>query len=514
MKRWNILYDYCRLPIRTIYFACVLLAIGYLVQNENVNIFYTIRNPYIKLISELLMRIGHVLIINMPLIFMVNFVSKKANSGAPTLIGIVGYLTYLITTMILGSHTLTSTAYSSVLGISYNTATSSLISNYGTIYPLQTGMIGSFMVAFATRYSFLKSRKRSIYSFLSFLDKDSAALIYNIVICALLGFGVALIWPYVFNALQSVIAWIAVDISDPMRLSVYGFLDRTLSILGLGNIIRQPFWYGAMGGTYSNIVGETITGDVNIWAYMPEATATYVGCGRFITPYYVINMFCMPSLLMAMTFVHSNRKERRHFFLSAMMGMLLSIVCGNPLPIELILLFNAPLLLLLHLGISGALFGVMSINKAYLGFNYSGSTISAMPGAFPDYIINARTPQHIHALLIILLVGIIMTIVYFFVTEIYYNYLAFDILGADKTIKISKQVIEASGGVENIKATGSSPFKLTLTLNDMEALSYEKLKRININHIIETRDGLVFEFGSSSTIIRKRIDRIIAKSKR
>ena len=107
-----------------------------------------------------------------------------------------------------------------------------------------------------------------------------------------------------------------------------------------------------------------------------------------------------------------------------------------------------------------------------------------------------------------------MTIVYFFVTEIYYNYLAFDILGADKTIKISKQVIEASGGVENIKATGSSPFKLTLTLNDMEALSYEKLKRININHIIETRDGLVFEFGSSSTIIRKRIDRIIAKSKR
>ena len=196
------------------------------------------------------------------------------------------------------------------------------------------------------------------------------------------------------------------------------------------------------------------------------------------------------------------------------MGMLLSIVCGNPLPIELILLFNAPLLLLLHLGISGALFGVMSINKAYLGFNYSGSTISAMPGAFPDYIINARTPQHIHALLIILLVGIIMTIVYFFVTEIYYNYLAFDILGADKTIKISKQVIEASGGVENIKATGSSPFKLTLTLNDMEALSYEKLKRININHIIETRDGLVFEFGSSSTIIRKRIDRIIAKSKR
>lgn len=513
MKRWNTIYEHSKLPIKILCFAFVLIAFGYLIQNSNVNIFYTIRNPYIKLLAEMSSRIGHFLVTNMPLIFMVNLVSKRANSGVPILLGLVGYVTYLVTTMMLAPHTMSPQAYSSILGISYNTATSNM-TNYGIIYPLQTGMIGSFLVAFITRFSYIKSRKRSIYSFLGFLDKDTAAFIYNIVLCILLGFTISLVWPYLFNILKDIIVWIAEDISDPLRLGVYGFLDRSLSILGLGNIIRQPFWFGASGGTYSNIVGETILGDVNIWRYMPSAAITYSGAGRFITPYYVINMFIVPAIYLGIFFTYTDKAEKKKHLLFLIGAIIISVLCGNPLPIELLLLFNAPLLLIFHLFLSSSLFAILPLNKAFLGFEYTGSTISAMPGSFPDYIINARTAQYIHSLLIILIVGIIMAIIYFIITMVYYRYLAYDVIGSNRSTKLAQTLIDAMGGVNNITSTQSSPFKLTVLLEDLEEVSYDKLKRIGYTKIIETKEGLIFELGSSSTIIKKRIDKIIKESTR
>ena len=508
MKRWNTLYDYCRLPIKVITFACLFLAIGYLIQNENVNIFYTIRNQYILLLGETCYRIGHILIINMPLIFLLNLVSKRANSGAPRIMGIIGYVTFLIFTMMFTPHTLASTSYSPILGISYS------IPTYGTIYPLQTGLVGGILVALVTRYSYIKSRRPSVYSFLSFVDKDVAGIIYNVLFCALLGIGVALVWPILINFIAQIITWIANDISDPLRLSVYGILDRSLSIVGLGNIIRQPFWFGAQGGTYANLAGETIIGDVNIWRLMPEAQATYSGAGRFITPYYIINMFAIPAMCLGIYSVNTNVRERKKSFLLTMILIGLSFICGNPLPMELTLLFTSPLLLIFHIILSGSLFGTLFMNNAFLGFKYSGSTVSAMPGAFPDYIINARTPQYIHSLLIILAIGVIIAIIYYFVTITYYKHFAFDIAGSNKAKTIANKIIAAVGGEDNIVRTYSSVFKVTIVVEDLERVTYDMLKQIGASTVKETRDSIVLDFCSASTIIRQNIDNIILKSRR
>lgn len=508
MKRWNNLYEYCRLPIRILILAIVLIGFGYLIQNDNVNIFYTFRNPLLLMIGETCYRIGHFLYINIPFVFLLNLVSKRANSGAPTLMAIVGYFTFLAFTMMFNSHTLPNEAYSQILGISYNHA------SYGTIYPLQTGLIGAFLVAYITRLSFVHSRRRSAYSFLSFLDKNSAGLIYNIVLCAIAGFVVASVWPFFTNTLQIAISWIAENIGDPIRLSLYGFLDRVLSMVGLSNLIRRPFWFGKAGGNYVSLSGETILGDVNIWRYMPEAATTFNGAGRFITPYFVINMFAIPAMILAIFFTNTDKPERRRSMLFTFAMVCGNIICGNPLPMELILLFTAPLLLIFHLVASGMLFGILYSLHAFLGFDYSGSVISAMPGAFPDYIINARNPQYIRTLLVILLVGIITAIVYYFATYLYYNYFAYDISGSKRSSNIAHRIIDAVGGVDNINATYSSSFKLSIEVVDLEKVSYEKLKRINSSRITETKTRIIINLGSASTIIRKRVDRIIKKTKR
>ncbi len=500
-------YDSCRLPIRVVFFAFVLIAIGYIIQNDNVNVFYTISNPYIILIGEIFYRVGHFLIINMPLIFLVSLVAKRANSGMPAILAILGYITFLITTMFLTSTDLVSQAYTNVLGLSYTSGST-------TYYPLQTGMIGSFAVALVTRYSYLKSRETNIYSFFIFMNKDTRAMLYELVLCVLLGLGFSLAWPYFIEFLQALISWIAEDISDAFRLTVYGLLDRGLSILGLGNIIRYPFWFGSSGGTYSPLSGSTVLGDVSIWSYMPDALSTYYGAGRFITPYYVINMFCCPALYLGMYFTIDNKRQRHRRLGILIIAIIFSVICGNPLPMELLLLFTSPLLLVMHLILSASLFGILFLNNAFLGFAYSGSTISAMPGSFADYIINIRTSEYSHTILVILIVGIIFAVIYFAMTMLYYRYLAYDVIGTKKAVTISERLFAGVGGPYNIKAVHSALFDVTVEVYDLEKIVYDEIKRVGAKSIVETKTSLVFDFGSASTVIRRQINKSLKQARR
>ncbi len=504
MKRWNMLYDNCRLPIRIMFVAFVFLAIGYLIQNDNLNVFYTIDNTYIQLTGQILYRIGNFLVINMPLIFMINLVAKRANSGMPALLAIIGYATFMVTTMFLNDHSLVSQAYTNALGLSHSTSSD-------TYYPIQTGMIGSFAVALITRYSYLTSRKKSIYSFFGFMNEDSRAILYNVVLCLILGFVTVLVWPYFIEIIVSIMTWIAEDISDPYRLAAYGLLDRSLSILGLGNLIRYPFWYGASGGTYAAISGATVLGDVNIWAYMPDALLTYSGAGRFITPYYIINIFALPAMYLGMYFTISDKKERHRHLLFLVGACFVSIICGNPLPLELLLLFTSPLLLIFHLMLSASLFGILSLNGAFLGFEYSGSTVSAMPGALVDYLINIRIPEYTHTILVILMIGIIFAIIYFLMTAVYYRYLAYDVIGSDRSNIICSRLFDAVGGSDNIKSVSSALFSVTVELYETEKISYDEIKKVGAKKITENKTSLVLDFGSASTVIRIKIQKALKK---
>lgn len=501
------LYDNCRLPIRILCFAFVLIAIGYLIQNDNVNIFYTISNSYIRLLGQVSYRIGHFLVINMPLIFLVNLVAKRANSGMPVLLAIIGYVTFLVMTMFFNDHSLVSQAYTNAMGLSYTT-------NADTYYPLQTGMIGSFAVALITRYSYLQSRKKSIYSFFGFLNEDTRAILYELVLCGILGFLTCLIWPVFITIISDLVTWIAEDISDPYRLSAYGLLDRGLSILGLNNLIRYPFWYTASGGTYAAISGTTVLGDVSIWSYMPEAMLTYSGAGRFITPYYVINMFALPGMYLGMYFTISDKKERHRHLLFLIGAIFMSVLCGNPLPLELLLLVTSPLLLIAHLVLSASLFGTLFLNGAFMGFSYSSSVVSAMPGSFVDYIINIRIPEYFHASLVILMVGVIFFIIYLLMTIIYYRYLAFDLVGSDRSKIIISRLFDAVGGTDNIKSVSNSLFNVTIDLEDTEKISYDEIKKVGAKNITETKSSLILDFGSASAVLKRNILKMLKKMRR
>lgn len=499
-------YESCKLPIRIAYFGFILIGFGFLIQNESVNIFYTFKNTFLLMLAQGCIMLGHTIIVNLPLIFMVYIVCKKANSGVPIALALIGYFAYLITLTLFSNQTLSSYAYANGLGINAIVDISGLIR-----YPLETGLIGSFIVGYITRYSFIRSRHRTSHSILGFLNRDSAAIIYNVAFCVLAGLIVSYIFPIIYTYLSTTITYISKDLSDPLRIGIYGLLDRTLSILGLGNFVRYPFWYTALGGSYQTLSGQAIVGDVNIWAYTKDALTTYTGAGRFITPYYVINMFVCPALYLGLLSSMSDKQERNHFILLIVFAILFSFIVGNPLPLELLLLFTSPVLLLLYILLVGGVFAYMSYANIYLGSNLSSNlnTITAMPGNFPDFIINLRSTLHFETLLKIFLVGIVAALFAYLIAILYYRYLTFNLINSKKDQAIVNSTVEAIGGYDNIESVGSGLFRVNFALINNELVSIDKLQDLGVYRITETKNGISIDFGSSSYIISRMVRNVL-----
>ncbi|MBR4461594.1 MAG: hypothetical protein IKS51_03340 [Erysipelotrichaceae bacterium] len=504
MKRLMDIYESCKTPIRVAYFAFVLIAFGFLIQNPNVNIFYTFRSNIILFIAELALRIGEFTLMNLPIIFMLNFVCKKANNASPVVMSLIGYFTFLVTTMLLSPQNLSSQAYmnSSIFNIAS-----------GSRSPLETGMIGSFLVAYATRAAFIFSRHRSNYSLTNLFSRDMAGIVYNFIFCFLLGVLVSYSYPILYGYIQKSIAFIGADLSDPMRIGLYSILDRVLSILGLGNIIRYPFWFTAAGGSLSNtMTGQSILGDVNIFSYVKETNAAYVGAGRFITPYYVINMFMIPGIYLGTLCSVSDKKDRSYLWIMFVVAILLSIAAGNPLPIELLMLLTSPFLLAVYLLLIGLVSGFMVSHGVYLGFSGNVSNIlTAMPGSFADYIINIRNASLTYSLRYIALIGAVAFLLCFAITWLYYRFFAFDFVKTGKGDEFVRLLIDSVGGIDNIIDAGAGLFKLNIYLKEPERISIEKIQDTGVHRVSETRDGLSFEIGTPSYAIAHRIKKQLKK---
>lgn len=502
------LYDDARYAIRISFFAFALIAFGYLIQNENVNIFYTFSNPVLLAIAEGALRLGRTIVMNLPLIFMVNFVCKKANSGFPIILSLLAYFTYMITMALYANQSyLTTNPYI------YNTTFGGLFNVAGLSYPFETGLIGSFIVAFVTKIAYVISRQNKKRIVLSILNNDTAAIIYVLLGSVLAGLLMAYLFPIGFNLLQKAITYISLSLADSKRLFFYGILDRALSIFGLGDLIRYPFWYTSLGGTYSSILtGEVVVGDVSIWNAIKDVSTAYVGAGRYITPYYVINIFIIPAIYLGMYFSMSDKKEKAMHLLGLIALILLSIACGNPLPLELALLFTAPGLLIIYLLVVGGLFWYLSSAGIFLGFsNQLGDITTAMPGSFPDYVINIRNIKYADTVSSIFIIGIVIAVVMFLLTLLYYNFLAYDIAGVGKADTTSEEIIDAVGGEENIVNATNGLLRLNIQLYDLEVASSTKIQKLKARKIVQTKDGISMDLGTSSKIIARNIRKKLNK---
>ena len=509
MRRWHSLLEIIQFPLKMLFVAIILTGLGTLITNQSLSVFWSVNDRNILLLADLFKRTGSFIIVNFPFFVMIKFLATKSNSSVPIMIGITGYVLVLVITMLFQPAGLPTSASSAILGLSYS---SSLFDR--TRYPLQTGFFACAAVVLASRIAYSKSRTKSIYGFFSFVDRDTWGLILTLILCMITGFALVWLWPIVLNLLNTIFEFIATDITNPMNLFVYGVMDRLLADLNLGALMRTLFWYGEQGGTWINNLGVNYMGDVGIWTAQMNSLITPSGVGRLITPYYVLNLFAVPGMLIGFYTIFTDKMEKRRISLFFLLAILVSLVTGTLLPLELYLLILTPLLFVFHLVVTGALFGIFQSMSVTLGFSYTGSTVTAMPGTLFDFMLYVRNPNMQNTIQMIFLVGVILFVLYFAFTRFYFKYLALDLFNTGASKRRVEGFILAVGGLENIKMMHSSPTRLTIQVVDSSLINFSQIQRLGASRVVESRAGYSVNFGAGSTIIKNEINKRIKEMKR
>lgn len=505
MRSWNSLYEIMMFPIGLMYFALTLLGIGNILTNEAFSVFFTVSNELVIILAEVCTRTGTFLLVNFPLFFLIRGVTRKSGSATGIISAISGYVAFLIMTMCFASSSLPSTAFSSILGLSITSTHARSLSS-GVHYPLQTGVIGAAIVALITLYNYSRTKKRSDYSLLSFMSKDMHCVVSTVIMCSLAGFAMAYAWPYAIRAIQTANTFVASDTTNPVNLMIYGMMDRFSAILNLGALVRTPFWYGPSGGTWLNMVGVSVAGDVNIWTAQTNLASLGGMTGRFITPYYVLNIFAVPGLLWGMYTVKTDYFERRRTRPFFILTAILSIFSGTLLPLEITLALSAPALYFFHLLYTGILFAVFQAMGVYLGCSYAGTAvITALPGSLLEYLSYLRFSGLQRTMLTVAAVGGLSFFIYLLASRIYYRHLALDLFQTGRKDELISMTIDAVGGIDNIKLLHSSTDRLVISLYDPTKLDVNKIRSFAPVRVYDTKAGYAITFGAASTMIRMGI---------
>lgn len=513
MKRWHSFIEIFQFPLKLLFIGCILIAVSSLFLNSNIAVYWSVDNETVLQLAYFMRTIGNFIIVYFPFFVLVKMMARKGSQAVQNEIGILGYFVFLITTMYFSSQSLSSTAYSSVFGLALST--SSIPGMDGsTHYPLQTGLIGALLVGALARFVYRRSRFKSQYGFFSFIDKNSFAILIMLLASFGLGLIFSFVWPIGIRFLFGIFDFIASDINNPMNLFVYGILDRVLAVFNLGGMLRYGFWFTELGGSWIDIAGASYVGDVSIWMAQTARNVFPMGYGRFITPYYILNLFAVPGMLIALYRLFTDKIERRRYRLFFVLAILVSLLAGTLLPLEIFLLVMAPLLFIMHVLTTGCLFGLCQAMNLNLGFSYSGNTVSAMPGNLFDLLIYVRNPEAFTIISKICIIGVIIFVLYFAMTYLYYDVLAVDLFNTGLTKKKVEGFILAAGGLENIKRINSSIFRLTIQVQDASLINFEQFQRLGADKVFEVKAGYAIQFGAGSTIIKNQVKRRLNDAKR
>ena len=496
MKSWNAFFEILKFPIGVLFFCMLIGGIGNMIINPALGIADAITNDTVILVGNIMYRAAQFTVVNFPLFMLIKLTSRRNGSAAAVLSAVAGYFCYCIGTLFFSSATLPSTTFSSILGIS--------VSSGGTVrYPLQTGMLGTIIVTLITLWSFNRARSRTEYGFFSFISKDTSIAIHTMFWSLLAGIGAAMVWPYLMMGINKVITFIANDTTNPVNLALYGITERILSVLNLGRLIRQPFWYTGSGGTWLNMAGSFIAGDAAIWSAQTASNSISSLTGRFFTPYYVLNIFAVPGMICAFYSLYTDIIERRKMRMLVILAFIGSMLTGTLLPLELMLVLLCPLLFFMHVGYTGILFAILHVLNAHIGSSpYLNAVMMAMPGTLPELLTCLQYPSLQSSIVITVIVGAVSFVAYFFMTRIYFKYLAIDLFKTGEKDRMINGTIKAVGGIENVKMIQSSISKLTISVYDPNKIKISQLRRLGSFRVYESRAGYNICMGAASTMVR------------
>ncbi|MBS3971905.1 MAG: PTS transporter subunit EIIC [Erysipelotrichia bacterium] len=506
MKRWHSLFDGMSASLKYYLVLTILFGVIRSLAIPIISSIVRFESPDALRFLEIL-RITLVFLLQLfPFVVLVSLAQRKLkHSGAVVASIISGIIIYALTLLTPLSNL--SNQYGFTL-FNLSLPSSSYVSQ-----PVQLGFMLTLLSYQIVKFSIRISRRNIPYGFVGFIDNDTWVILYTIIFSLIVGYGVVLGWPWVIMGLEAIMKFIAQDITNPVNLFIYGILEHTLILFNLQSILHANFWFSTMGGSWINPSGTLILGDVNIWIEQLINNIIPVGFGRFISGWYIVNMFIIPGMLWGIYLQFSDKFDTRRYRNMFFLLTLVSILLGFRLPFELFLVLTAPLLYMFYILFTAIIYAIVSALGINVGPIINAGITYVLPGNGVHALLYLRNPLLSERVWQLFIVGFVSLVLMSLITHIYYKYLAIDFIGVGNKQKSVEAILLAMGGLDNIKIIHSSFSRIYVLPYDKSKVDFDRVNIFGVSRIIENKNGYSLNFGGASGIVRKAIMKLLIEMK-
>lgn len=440
------------LPIATLPIAGLLLRFG---QSDLLNI------PFIA-------NSGNALFTNLPILFAIGIAVglAKDNHGASGLAGAVCYFVLTASSQAVNEALQVHTMFTPQGGMPKDIKGIDLACFGGIIAGVIAGLL----------YNRFKDTK--LPDWLGFFGGRRFVPIVSGSASLAVGGVLGLIWPTIQSGFDATSKWMVS--SQGIGEFIYGFLNRLLLPLGLHHVINTPVWF--QFGDYTGADGVVVHGDIFRFLAGDQTG------GHFTAGFFPIMMFALPAAALAM-YVCA-KKENKAVIGGALFSVAFTaFLCGITEPIEFMFMFLAPVLFVIHAGLTGLSLVVCSMFGIHDSFSFSAG--------LTDYLLNWRIAQNGW---MIIPIGLVFAVVYFFLFVFFIKKFNLKTPGReddDETANFSKlvadqgfdalakQYISALGGAENIKEIDSCITRIRLILVSNKELDEKAFKALGASGVMK-----------------------------
>ena len=504
MRKFKIDFETIKYPLIVMLIMFLFRGISNTVLSDGVIVNIDGNFKWIIGLMSIIQYFSTMVIQYLPFLFVVMYLSKRYNSSKLVLMFFVSFLLISTITAIYGSHNLPAIAYATFFKI--DSLSYFRPGNVEVILkPYRIGFFASLISGVIVAFSYRWTNARTKYALFQFIDKNVLGIIYVIVLSFIMGLFLSVAWPFVIKYLFLIFDWIAEDITNPLHTLIYGFFDKILSLFELSALNRETFWYSSLGGSWMSNAGVNYLGDVSIWQATLSNEVFSGGFGRYLTPYYIINLFAIPGYIIGLFSLYTDKRERYNNIILASILIAFTFVADLSVPVEILMFVIAPLLYAFHLAVSSLIFGALHGMGLFLGSVFPDGLAGVTLGNGFEFVSYFKNHNLRSTLVTLIIIGIVILIIYIFATRLYYRYLAIGLINKFDIEAYVDELDKIVGGISNIEEINSSPFRLSVKLKRPQMFDYEFLETTDIGRVKETRTMYSIYYGTASTIIRQEV---------
>lgn len=469
----------------------LLLGLGVFLQNETfIADVPILGSTVVYSFSTFIRAVGNMIIGNLHILFAIAVAEGLSeHDGVAGFAATVGFLSM-------------NTVIGSVLGLTAeNIVGSTLYTTVLGMPTLQMGVFGGILIGLLVGFLYKRFKSVKFPQGLAFFQGKRFVPIITVFGAMVLGIILSFVWPPIQSGIIALSTSIG-DTNNPVTLYIFGLGNRLLIPFGLHNLWYPVFYFQL--GTYTNLAGEIIVGDLNI--YLAQlADGVPITAGLTSGGCYLFPGFCIAAALAITKMAKpENRKKTLGLFTA---GIITIIFTGITEPIEFVFLFTCFPLYIIHAFFMALSFPILCLLNIRVGSTFCGGLM--------DWIVYGVL-QNSPGWQWIIPLNIIVGIVYYFIFKFLIKFFNFKTPGReDDVVEVAKElededilaahVLKELGGKENIMALDACATRLRVTVKSNKNINKNTFNKLGASGTMQSGNDLQIIFGTQAAFLKEQI---------